>query len=131
MTALAGDLRDYQEQVGMGEAVRRAFANYANFEGRANRGEYWWYALALMLLSLVTMVLDAVLFGTPMGQYGILTIVLLLGTFIPNLAIGVRRLHDIDRSGWWILIALIPIVGTIILIVWYATRGTPGPNSFG
>jgi uncharacterized membrane protein YhaH (DUF805 family) len=54
-----------------------------------------------------------------------------LATFLPGLAVAVRRLHDIDRTGWWILLALIPLVGAIVLIIWYCTKGTDGPNRFG
>jgi uncharacterized membrane protein YhaH (DUF805 family) len=54
-----------------------------------------------------------------------------LAILLPNIAVGIRRLHDIDRTGWWLLLALFPVVGTIVLIVFYATRGTPGPNRFG
>ena len=58
---------------------------------------------------------------------GIFSLVVLL----PGIAVGVRRLHDLDRIGWWLLLAFVPLVGTIILIVWFCTRGTPGPNRFG
>ena len=62
---------------------------------------------------------------------GILSILWALGNFLPSLAVGVRRLHDTDRSGWWLLIAFIPLIGAIVLLVFFCTRGTPGPNRFG
>lgn len=127
--AFAATGRDYHEQVGMGEAFRRFFRNYADFSGRSNRGEYWWATLANVLISIALSILDLVIFGQ--GNVAILSTVYSLAVLIPGIAIGVRRLHDTDRSGWWLLLAFIPIVGAIILIVWFATRGENAPNRFG
>ncbi len=99
--------------------------NYANFDGRARRSEYWYFVLANFLISIVLQIIDAVI-GLPIfgGLYG-------LAVLIPSIAVAVRRLHDINKSGWWILIALIPLVGAIWLIVLLATNGDQGPNQYG
>ena len=100
---------------------------YAQFTGRSGRAEFWWYFLATIIVSLIAQTLDGMIFGQP----GILTGVVALGLLIPGLAVQFRRLHDTDRSAWWLLIGLIPLVGAIVLIVFYASAGTPGPNNFG
>lgn len=130
MTASSDPGRNYHEQVGMQEAVRRAFANYANFDGRANRGEFWWWVLATILIGIGLGIIDSVLFGVD-SNVSLLSSLWSLAILVPNLAIGARRLHDIDKSGWWQLIWLIPIVGWILLIVWFAQRGEDRPNRFG
>jgi uncharacterized membrane protein YhaH (DUF805 family) len=101
--------------------------NYANFSGRARRAEYWWTAL-------INLGIYVVLFGIfdVIGDAGYV----LLGLFyvvilIPSLAVGIRRLHDTNKSGWWLLISLVPFVGSIILIVFLATDGERGPNQYG
>jgi len=104
--------------------------NYANFQGRAGRSEFWWYVLFVIIVSVVLSLVDNLIFvhiiGTP-----ILGPLFSLATIIPGLAVSVRRLHDKDKSGWFIFLTLIPLIGAIILIVWYATEGTSGPNRFG
>ncbi|MEJ6390351.1 DUF805 domain-containing protein [Gymnodinialimonas ulvae] len=106
-------------------AVRHVFANYANFSGRARRSEFWWWTLFAFILAIVAQIIDAAI-GIP-----ILYVVVSLGLLIPNIAVSVRRMHDIGRSGWWVLIFLIPIVNIIMLLVWFTQRGTVGPNEFG
>ena len=95
---------------------------YAVFNGRAQRAEYWYFVLFSTIVSIVLMVLDAMT-GTLDAQtgYGLLSGLYTLAVFIPGLAVSVRRLHDIGKSGWWLLIALIPLIGAILLIVWFAT----------
>ncbi|MCA0956273.1 DUF805 domain-containing protein [Mameliella sediminis] len=115
----------YNRQVGMGEAIKLFFSNYINFEGRSNRGEYWWAALGLLLIGLVTGVIDAMI-GMP-----IVNPLFSLITLIPGIAIGVRRLHDIDKSGWWYLIILVPLIGILVLLYFFVQKPTPGPNRFG
>jgi uncharacterized membrane protein YhaH (DUF805 family) len=92
---------------------------------RACRSEYWYWFLFVVLGQIATAIIDSVI-GVQLTT-GIFSLVVLL----PGIAVGVRRLHDLDRSGWWLLLAFVPLIGTIILIVWFCTRGTPGPNRFG
>jgi uncharacterized membrane protein YhaH (DUF805 family) len=106
---------------------------YAEFSGRSQRKEYWMFTLFIFIVSIVVGIIEGILGINTMvgGVYGPLTVLLLLGTLIPSIAVGIRRLHDTDRSGWWLLIALVPLIGAIVLLVFYVTDGTPGPNRFG
>lgn len=99
---------------------------YAKFEGRAGRAEYWWFFLANLIIGVVLQLL-----GNASSVFSILYLVYILALLCPHLAVGVRRLHDTGRSGWYLLLALIPCVGTIILIVMLATEGTPEQNKYG
>ena len=116
--------------MGFGEAVTSVLKNYVTFSGRAPRSEYWFWALFVFLINIVAAIIDMAAFSSSAGQ-GPLSLILTLGLLLPNIAVGVRRLHDLDRSGWWLLIVLIPLVGFIVLLVWACTRGTLGPNRFG
>ena len=107
------------------EAVAAGFRNYVNFSGRASRSEYWYWTLFYILVAVATALIDAAL------NTSLLNPIASLALFLPSLSVAVRRLHDVDRSGWWFLLILIPLIGAIILLVWYCTRGTPGPNRFG
>jgi uncharacterized membrane protein YhaH (DUF805 family) len=111
---------------GFGEAIASVFANDANFNGCAVRSEFWYFAVFGLIVGLVVTFIDMALFGGTPALQGLFV----LGTLIPNLAVGARRLHDTDRSGWWQLISLVPLVGIILLIVWWCTAGTPGKNRF-
>lgn len=111
--------------------------NYATFTGRARRSELWYGILFNMLALIVATVLDNVLgtkimtdFGFEL-PYGYIYLGYFLLTFIPFLAVQVRRLHDVGKSGWFYLIVLIPLIGFIWLLVLYCTEGTPGPNQYG
>jgi uncharacterized membrane protein YhaH (DUF805 family) len=105
---------------------RAVLENYANFEGRARRAELWWFVLANFLIGLVFNVLIAIA-----SIFWVLYIIFELAILIPGIAVGIRRLHDTDKSGWWLLIGLIPLVGAIVLIVFFATDGTRAPNQWG
>jgi uncharacterized membrane protein YhaH (DUF805 family) len=100
-------------------AVKHCFNNYANFEGRASRSEYWWFALAVFLGSVVLSRVSLVL-----------AVLWSLGTFVPHIAVAARRLHDTDRSGWFQLIAFVPVVGWIIVLVLLVLEPKE-PNRFG
>ncbi len=102
--------------------------NYAGFSGRARRTEYWMFVLVNFVIELVLSIIR-----TASGSSIILIIssIYALAILIPGIAVGVRRLHDTDRSGGWIFIGLIPLVGAIVLIVFFATAGTQGANRFG
>ncbi|MBC6436559.1 MAG: DUF805 domain-containing protein [Rhodobacteraceae bacterium] len=113
------------------DAIGTCLRKYATFQGRARRAEYWWFQLFLVLACFAVGFLDGLLFGVPTEGVGVLVSLFLLATFLPTLAVAVRRLHDTDRSGWWLLLGLIPLIGQILLIIWYATKGTRGKNRFG
>jgi len=116
--------------MGFGEAIASGFANYVNFEGRAYRTEYWLWVLFTVIGSLATGILDAAVFGYSPGGVSPLNTIFDLVTILPSLAVGARRLHDIDRTAWWLLL-LITVIGSILLIVWFCFKGTPGQNRFG
>ena len=105
---------------------------YAVFSGRAQRAEYWYYVLFYLLIYIGLAVADGVTgtFSSEAGM-GLLTGIFALGMLIPSLAVGVRRLHDTDRSGWWLLITLIPLIGGIVLLVFTIQDSTPGENKYG
>ena len=88
----------------------RPLKRYANFSGRAPRAEYWWYMLLLVVLAIVAMIGDSLIGMSLFGPYGPLYALVLFGTLIPSLAVAVRRLHDTNRSGWWLLLPAIPYV---------------------
>ncbi|HUP99442.1 MAG TPA: DUF805 domain-containing protein [Aeromicrobium sp.] len=109
------------------EAIKSVLGNYAKFDGRARRSEYWYWALAVLVAEVIVLAIRAAASG--LGQ--ILYFALVLAVLVPSLAVGVRRLHDTGRSGWWLLIALIPIIGAIVLIVFYVQDSQPGANEYG
>jgi uncharacterized membrane protein YhaH (DUF805 family) len=114
-------------------AVRTVLGKYATFTGRASRSEYWWWFLAMLLFNLFLRVIDGAVFGVEAfdGQTGgPLAMVAALALLLPNLAVAVRRLHDTDRSGWWILILLIPIIGYLIFLYWLVQPSHEGENRF-
>ncbi|SFU03605.1 DUF805 domain-containing protein [Sedimentitalea nanhaiensis] len=110
-------------------SVRTCFNKYATFSGRAVRPEYWWFALFLLLCSLAVNIVDYSIFGDSTLQP--LSLLFSLAVFLPSIAVGVRRLHDIDRTGWWMLIGLLPIIGFLVLLYFFVQRGTAGPNRYG
>lgn len=113
--------------MGFTEAVRSVVVeHYADFRGRAPRSEFWWFMLFTFLLSLVIGILGAI----SETLAGIVNILVGLGLLIPSIAVSVRRLHDIDRTGWWYLL-LFTGIGVIVLLVFWVQRGTPGDNRFG
>lgn len=97
------------------DACKVYWIKYATFEGRARRAEYWWAYLMTFVLNLV------------LGW----TIIVPIATLVPTIAISVRRLHDLNKSGWYYLLMLVPIVGLIILLVWFCQEGTYGRNQYG
>ena len=98
---------------------------YATFTGRAHRTEFWMFLLVTVIVTLVVSVVDSIIGKQVLSTlYG-------LATLMPGMAIGARRLHDTDRSGWWQLLGLVPLVGIIVLIVFYVQDSQPGGNRFG
>jgi uncharacterized membrane protein YhaH (DUF805 family) len=108
----------------------KALKNYAVFTGRSSRSDFWLYALFVVISAFIASTIDAQVFGVE-GGLGPLSIIFSLGTFLPSLAVAIRRLHDTDRSGWWYLILLVPLVGAVVLLVFFCTDSTSGPNRFG
>jgi uncharacterized membrane protein YhaH (DUF805 family) len=109
--------------VGFLEAIATCFRKYVGFRGRARRPEYWYWVLFQVLLTIAGLLVDRSLH--------LFNPFLSLALFLPGLAVTVRRLHDTDRSGWWVLISIIPLLGTIVLLIMNCRRGTEGPNRFG
>ncbi len=106
---------------------------FAEFNGRAGRPQYWYFALFNILAYIVLSVVDSVV-GTnslSAGGVGLFGGIYSLAVLIPSLAVTVRRLHDTDRSGWWILIGLIPVLGAIVLLVFMIFKSDEGANQYG
>ena len=101
------------------ESIKVCFAKYADFNGRATRPEFWWWFLFILLAGMAISIVSHML-----------SMLFSLGTLLPSLAVCARRLHDTDRSGWWQLIGLIPVVGWVVLIMWCVQEGRE-PNRFG
>ena len=114
----------------------KVLKQYVDFSGRARRKEYWMFCLFFFIFVIVAMVLDNVLgltfslYGQSLG-YGWLYTIFCLANFLPSLAVCVRRLHDVGRSGWWYFIAFIPLVGAILLLIWFCTDSQAGENKWG
>lgn len=103
---------------------------YVDFNGRASRSEFWMFALVNLLVSIVITIVDKFV-GLKIGIFSALNLLYTIGVLLPSIAVAVRRLHDTSKSGWWYFIALIPIIGTIALIIFWATDSTPGENQYG
>ena len=113
------------------EAVSSVLRQYVVFGGRARRAEYWWFVLFTVLVSLVAGLIDAVLGTMTQSGIGFIGTVASLALLLPSLAVTVRRLHDTNRSGWWVLAFLIPIAGLVLLLVFMLSDSNPHPNRFG
>jgi len=121
--------------MGFGEAVSTCWKKYGDFDGRAQRPEFWWWILFVTLLqvaaSIVLTVLLVVFQNAGFLQWlGVMIfMIVVLAVILPSIAVSVRRLHDRDLSGWWYLLGFVPF-GSIVLLVWYVLPGTPGPNRY-
>ena len=122
----------------MSDAVRSVKLNFTNFSGRASRSDFWWWLLAYFLALLALGLVDNLIVGPALGfESGDenarqpLSMLFALILLIPNFALDVRRLHDIDKSGWWLLLAILPFIGLLVLIYWFVQPGTAGTNRFG
>jgi len=114
------------------DAVRTCLQQkYVDFSGRARRSEYWFFVLFYVIARIVANIIDSII-GTRgfLGGNGLLGTLLALALLLPGLAVAVRRLHDTGRSGWWVLIGLIPLVGAIVLIVFFV-QDSQGENQYG
>jgi len=122
----------------MKTAVQTVLGKYATFSGRAARPEYWWWVLATLILFTVLALVEGMVFAPMAGHEAFsaeafqpLSTLASLALILPNLAVSVRRLHDTDRSGWWLLLNIIPVIGTLVLIFFLVQAGTEGQNRFG
>jgi len=113
-------------------AKRPVTEKYADFSGRAPRAEYWWFVLAEVVVLIIAKILDGII-GSDIGGSGsgIFYILVCLALLVPGIAVSIRRLHDTDKTGWWLLIAFVPIIGAIVLIVFMVQEGTAGSNQYG
>jgi uncharacterized membrane protein YhaH (DUF805 family) len=109
-----------------------ALKKYAVFSGRSRRKEYWYFFLFVVIIGIALSIVDGLI-----GTYhrstgaGLLNSIFSLALLIPSIAVSVRRLHDIDRTGWWVLISLVPLIGWIVLLIFHVQDSTPGPNRYG
>ena len=111
---------------------------YAKFGGRATRSEYWYFVLFHFIIIVLATLIDTYVLNPLLGmdgaqsaQGGILQVIVALALFIPLIAVGIRRLHDIGKIGWWYLLALIPIVGMLVLLYFFVQDSQPGENLYG
>ncbi|KJV10960.1 hypothetical protein VZ95_01560 [Elstera litoralis] len=107
------------------ESVQTCLRKFFDFQGRASRSEYWYFTLFSIVASVAASLFE------PESMSGVFSGLVSLGLFFPSFAVFFRRMHDIDKSGWWWLLWLVPIIGWIVLIVLNVTKGTTGPNRFG
>lgn len=109
-----------------------AFTKYAQFSGRSRRKEFWLFYLMLIIATVVLTGVD-ILIGAfdPVSGFGLLSGIFTLAIIVPSLAVSVRRLHDTNRSGWWLLLSVIPLLGTIVLLIFWCLKGTQGQNDYG
>ncbi len=108
------------------DAIGSGFSKYVVFSGRSTRSEFWWWVLFAFLAGIAAQILDAII-----GTARVINILVSLALLLPYLAVSVRRLHDKGKSGWWLFIGAIPLIGAIILIIWYIGEGDAGENRYG
>lgn len=115
------------------EAIQTVFSKYATFEGRARRSEYWYFMLFVFCVNFIIRILAMIAGDNNMLAtiVGAVSAIFALAILVPQIAVGVRRLHDIGRSGWFYLIGLIPFIGWIFMLVWFCTDSQPGDNQYG
>ena len=113
----------------MQKSIKICFKKYANFNGRASRSEYWWFQLFYIIVAFVAVIFDAMYIDNSQTM-GPLELVTTLALLLPALAVTARRLHDVGRSGWWMLI-FITVIGMIPLLIWYISVGTKSKNKYG
>ena len=109
------------------DAISTSLARYADFAGRSRRAEYWYFNLFVILAYIAIGMLS----GVAPKFAALVAILAVFGLLIPSIAVNVRRLHDVDRSGWWIWIGIVPLLGAVLLLIWHCTPGTSGSNRFG
>jgi uncharacterized membrane protein YhaH (DUF805 family) len=112
-------------------AIKTCLSKYATFTGRARRSEFWFFVLFQVLLGIGASIIDAGFFGRSPYEPSPFGALVNLALLLPALAVHVRRLHDKDYSGWWLLLYFVPVIGWLVLLVWFCQRGTIGSNRFG
>lgn len=119
-------------------AARSVLSKYATFSGRTSRAEFWWYILAAVIATIIANLIDGLIFGpliyghVPSGEQGQpISFLLSLAILLPSIAVAARRLHDTGRSGWWLLLGFIPVIGMLVLLYFYVQPGNEGPNQYG
>lgn len=117
--------------MGIQEAVQECLTKYVDFEGRATRSECWWWALFVVAVWLILWVMGRAILGSDSGAGAVSGALFCLAAFLPGLAVAARRLHDTDRTAWWLLLLLVPIAGWGMLFYYLAEPSMPGPNKFG
>lgn len=124
------------------DAVRFGFVRYVNFTARSSRSEYWWWILFVLLADVIVVVVSSSLFGPSIQQShtgmprqiydgGNLAVIFHVAVLVPTIAVSCRRLHDINKSGWWLLLILVPVIGSFILLYWFVQPGKNSDNRFG
>ena len=111
-------------------SVKTCFKKYADFSGRALRSEFWWFVLFSLLGGIVTTIIDVMILGYSIESYGPANIIFTVVLILPGIAVTARRLHDVNRSGWWQLIYF-TIIGILLILVWNITEGEKKKNIYG
>ncbi|HVN14070.1 MAG TPA: DUF805 domain-containing protein [Kineosporiaceae bacterium] len=113
------------------DAVRVCLTQkYADFTGRARRSEYWWFVVFSIIVGIIASIIDSIIRTRWNNGYGLIQMLANLALIIPGLAVGARRLHDTGRTAWWLLIGLVPIVGYIVLLIFFV-QDSQGENQYG
>jgi uncharacterized membrane protein YhaH (DUF805 family) len=112
------------------DAVKICFIKYTNFSDRASRSEFWLFVLFTFVASLILGLLDSLVVGALFLQFSPLSTIFTIAILIPSISVNVRRLHDVNRSGWWLLIEL-TVIGILLILFWCCTKGDEGENRFG
>ena len=111
-------------------SIKTCFSKFAVFSGRASRSEFWFFVLFGFLGGIISSIIDVMILGYPFEENGPINLIFTIALLIPSISVAARRLHDINKSGWWQLL-WITIIGGILLIIWYATDGERKKNKFG
>ena len=111
-------------------SIKTCFNKFAVFSGRASRSEFWFFVLFGILGGIIALIIDVMILGYPLEENGPINLIFSVVLIIPSLSVAARRLHDINKSGWWQLL-WITIIGGILLIIWHATEGEKSKNRFG
>ena len=113
--------------MGFADAVKAFFSNYVKFDGRSSRSEFWWAMLGIFIINILIGVLGAL--SETIG--GLVSMVFSLAIIIPFIAIGIRRFHDLNKTGWLVILLLIPLVNIVVALIFFTQRGTVGSNQYG